>query len=432
MMSSKTVYRARCLRGSVALPGDKSISHRAALIAAIASGDSQLVNYSPSADCQSTLRCLRALGVSVASWPGRVHIRGCGLHGWRAPTATLDAGNSGTTMRLLAGLLAGQPFESVLTGDASLRRRPMRRIIDPLSKMGAEISAREDGRAPLRIRGTRLRPIAYQLPIASAQVKSCILLAGLLAHGTTRVTEPAVTRNHTEIMLGQFGARVEIADRTVAVTGPAELTGREYRIPGDLSSAAFLIAAALALPGSLIRLTGVGVNPTRTGFIELLQSLGAPIQWHNRRSWQDEPVADLIVRSAPLRAGRPLTIGGEMIPRLIDEIPILAVLATRIEGGVTIHDAQELRVKESDRIRTVAENLRRMGARVQEFPDGLHVPGPQSLRGALVNARGDHRIAMAFAIAGLMAAGETVIDSSEVVDISFPGFFRTLDDLVVR
>ncbi|RMG49940.1 MAG: 3-phosphoshikimate 1-carboxyvinyltransferase, partial [Acidobacteria bacterium] len=249
-MSSKTVYRARRLRGSAALPGDKSISHRAAMIAAIASGDSQLVNYSPSADCQSTLRCLRALGVSVVTSPGGVRIGGRGLHGWRAPDAPLDAGNSGTTMRLLAGLLAGQPFESVLTGDASLRRRPMRRIIEPLSEMGAEISAQRDGRAPLRIRGTRLRPIAYRLPVASAQVKSCILLAGLLARGTTLVTEPAVTRNHTEIMLEQFGARVEVTDRTVSVTGPAELTGREYRIPGDLSSAAFFIAAALALPGS--------------------------------------------------------------------------------------------------------------------------------------------------------------------------------------
>ncbi|MBI3952054.1 MAG: 3-phosphoshikimate 1-carboxyvinyltransferase [Acidobacteria bacterium] len=429
-MSSKTVYPTRRIWGAVTLPGDKSISHRAAMIAAISHGTSKLVNYAPSQDCQSTLGCLRALGVSIEPSGNAIQIHGRGLKGLQPPKEILDAGNSGTTIRLLSGILAGQPFESVLTGDESLRRRPMRRIIEPLTRMGAQITALEGGVAPLRIRGGALQPITYSLPVASAQVKSCLLLAGLFADGVTTVGEPAPTRNHTEIMLDHFGARVEVTDRTAAVTGPANLKGREYHIPGDISSAAFLIAAALALPDSTLRLKDIGVNATRSGFIDLLRRFGAAIELENRRAWQGEPVADLVVRSSRLRNPTQLTVGGDVIPTIIDEIPILAVLATQIDGGLSIRDAGELRVKESDRLRALADNLRQMGADVEEFEDGLSIPGPQPLRGAQIDSDGDHRIVMAFAIAGLLAAESTEIQSSEAVDISFPSFFELLEQVI--
>lgn len=402
------------------------------MIAAIAPGASHVLNYSPSEDGQSTLRCLSALGVSIDQSGSHVRIQGKGLKGLQAPTDILDAGNSGTTIRLLSGILAGQPFESTITGDASVQRRPMRRIMEPLMRMGAQIGARDGGYAPLRIGGGGLQPISYCLPVASAQVKSCVLLAGLFADGTTTVIEPAPTRNHTEIMLDHFGAHVEVTERTVAVTGPAQLKAGQYHVPGDMSSAAFFLAAALMLPDSLVRLTDVGVNATRTGFIDLLRPLGAIIEMENRRTWQGEPVADLVVRSSQFPNRNQLIVGGEIIPAIIDEIPILAVLATQMEGGLSIRDAAELRVKESDRIRTVANNLRRMGARVDEFDDGLRIPGRQQLRGAEIDSYGDHRIAMAFAVAGLVAAGATKIQSSDVAAVSFPHFYDWLEQVVER
>lgn len=431
-MSSKTVYPARRLRGAVTLPGDKSISHRAAMLAAIAEGPSTILNYSSSQDCHSTLRCLRALGVKIERSDNKLQILGGGLRGLQPPGEVLDAGNSGTTMRLLSGILAGQSFACAITGDDSLRRRPMKRIIEPLTRMGAQITAGEGGLAPLHIRGGVLQPITHSLAVASAQVKSCLLLAGLFAEGPTTVIEPAPTRNHTEIMLSQFGADVEVMDRAVTVRGPAELKGRGYHVPGDVSSAAFFIAAALALPDSVLRLRDVGVNPTRIGFIELLRQFGAGIELKNARTWQGEPVADLVVCSSSLRNPARLTVGGDVIPAIIDEIPILAVLATRMEGGLEIRDASELRVKESDRLRALADNLQRMGAKVEEFEDGLSIPGPQPLRGARVNSYGDHRIAMAFAIAGLMASEPTEIHASGAVDVSFPGFFDVLERVIER
>lgn len=402
------------------------------MVAAIAEGPSTLLNYSTSRDCHSTLECLRALGVKIEHLDSGIRILGQGLRGLRPPGEVLDAGNSGTTMRLLSGLLAGQPFESVITGDDSLRRRPMQRVVEPLIRMGAQITTSEGGLAPLRIRGAALRPITYALPVASAQVKSCILLAGLFAPGATTVIEPAPTRNHTEIMLSQFGAEVQVADQTITVRGQARLKGREYHIPGDVSSAAFLIAATLLLPDSALRLKDVGVNPTRMGFIQLLWRLGATIELENVRNWQGEPVADLFVRSSPLRNPARLTVGGNVIPAIIDEIPILAVLATQMEGGLVIRNAGELRVKESDRLRALADNLRRMGAEVEEFEDGLGIPGPQRLHGANVDAYGDHRIAMALAVAGLVATGATEIDASDLVDVSFPGFFDVLEQVIER
>lgn len=431
-MSSKTIDQARRVQGTVTLPGDKSIAHRAAMLAAVAEGRSRLFNYSPAEDCQRTLACLEALGVTLERTGAQVCIVGQGLNGWHAPQTMLDAGNSGTTIRLLAGLLAGQHFDSWITGDQSLQRRPMQRIIEPLTQMGARITARDGRFAPLHIHGGVLQPITYPLPMASAQVKSCILLAGLFAAGTTTVVEPAPTRDHTERMLNHFGVPVVTSNRTISVSGPARLRACEYHIPGDISSAAFLIAAALLLPDSMLRVKDVGVNPTRTGFIDLLRRCGASIELDNVRLWQGEPVADLIVRHSRLQSGLPRPLGGNLVAALIDEIPILAVMATQMEGGLTIREAGELRVKESDRLRALTDNLRRMGAVVEEFEDGLHIPGPQTLHGAQIDAYGDHRIAMAFAIAGLVARGPTQIDASEVAAVSFPDFFSVLEQIVQR
>ncbi len=431
-MSSKTIGPIRRIQGTLSVPGDKSLSHRVAMIAAISEGTSEVLNYASSQDCQSTLSCLKALGVNIDLAGRDIQIQGRGLGGLTVPSSILDAGNSGTTIRLLAGILAGQPFESTITGDSSLARRPMKRIIAPLTQMGAYINAREGGLTPLRIRGGDLQPITYTSPVSSAQVKSCLLLAGLYADGTTTVIEPAPTRNHTEIMFEHFGAHIEVADGGISVTGPAELKGGRYRVPGDPSSAAFFIAAALAVPGSLLRLTDVGVNPTRTGFIELLRQFGAVIERENARTWQGELVADLVVKSGRLQNANGVSIHGDILPTLIDEIPILAVLATQMEGGLTIREARELRVKESDRLHALAENLRRMGAEIEEFEDGLSISGPQDLHGATIDSYGDHRIAMAFAIAGLFAKGTTEIQSSDAVDISFPGFFDALERVVER
>jgi 3-phosphoshikimate 1-carboxyvinyltransferase len=426
-MPSATINPARALTGSVRLPGDKSISHRYAMLGAIAEGVTQINFFARSADCSSTVSCLAGLGVAFERKDDTVSVQGLGLTGLKPPALDLDAGNSGSTMRMLAGILAAQPFRSRLIGDASLSRRPMRRIIEPLTRMGAHITAEDGGRPPLVIEGCALVAIHYELPVASAQVKSAVLFAGLYTGGDTSVLEPAVTRDHTEIALEQFGAQVERQGRTITVAGGATLTGRKLYVPGDFSSAAFFIAAALALPESNLVIQNVGLNPTRTALLDLLVPMGGRVKVLNLDLVNGELIGDLHVESSELEGGE---IAIESVPGLIDELPVLAVLGTRMEQGLAFHGAAELRVKESDRLSAVAGNLRRMGAEVEEWPDGLRIPGHQKLHGAEIESHGDHRIAMAFAVAGLMAEGTTTIQGSDCVDISFPGFFELLAEHV--
>lgn len=424
------------------MPGDKSISHRAAMIAALAEGTSSISIFSTSADCAATLSCLAALGVGIKRDRNDLAINGAGLDGLRAAPDSLDCRNSGTTMRLLAGILAGQDFTSTLTGDESLRSRPMQRIIEPLRMMGAKITS-DDGRAPLVIQGHRgLQAITYELLVASAQVKSCILLAGLGADGRTEIIENETTRDHTERMLRSFGVPVEVGPaeregaRFAAVVGPARLAARNLAIPGDVSSAAFFLAAAALVPGSSLEISDVGVNPTRTLFLKQLRALGLDVEIGDLDDDQDEPTGVIRARgSRPKRSGNsdsPMMISGIIVPQLIDELPLLAVVGSQIQGGIEIRDAAELRVKESDRIATTAQNLRAMGADVEEFADGFRVAGPVNLRGAKIDPRGDHRIAMAFSVAGLLAEGETEITDSECVAVSFPEFFELLQSVVER
>ncbi len=421
---TRKIKPVKRLSGSVQFPGDKSISHRYAMLGAIARGVTEIHFFSPSLDCQSTLDCLAQLGVKIERRDKVVTVHGAGLEGLRAPSAALDAGNSGSTMRMLAGVLAGQPFRSVLAGDASLSRRPMQRVVEPLARMGARVRSAEGGRPPLEIEGGTLKPIHYELPVPTAQVKSAVLFAGLFAEGETEVVEPAATRDHTEIALEQMGAEISRHRRTIQVRGRARLEGKKLYVPGDISSSAFFLAAALIVPESNLVVQNVGLNPTRTALLDVLVPMGGRVKVLNVESLNGELLGDLHVESSRLRGGEvPL----EWIPRLIDELPVLAVLGTQTEEGISFRGAAELRVKESDRIGAVAENLRRMGAEVEEFPDGLRVAGRQTLRGAEVESFGDHRIAMAFAIAGLVAQGTTVIRDPECVEISFPGFFEMLD-----
>jgi len=431
--------------GTVRLPGDKSISHRAAIVAALAKGESRLRNYSTSADCESTLSCLRQLGVDLEHSGNEVLINGVGLDGLRAPATALDCGNSGTTMRLLAGILAGQRFDSIMTGDESLRARPMQRIVEPLRMMGASVSS-QDGRAPLVISRRRpLHAIEYELLIASAQVKSCILLAGLYADGRTEVIENETTRDHTERMLRWFGVPLEtgaaerygLDARYAAVRRPAQLQARDVAIPGDISSAAYFIAAAALLPESSLEVSGVGVNPTRIQFVKQLQAFGLDVSVTDSAEESNEPVGTVQVRG--LRESQivesqntPIMINGSLVPQLIDELPLLAVVGTQLDGGLEIREAAELRLKESDRIATTVQNLRVMGAEVAEFDDGLRVASRARLCGARIDPRGDHRIAMAFAVAALLAEGETEIDDAGCVAISFPEFFELLESVVQR
>jgi len=427
---TKKIKPAKHLAGTLRLPGDKSISHRYAMLAAIAEGPSEIHFFSPAADCQSTLECLAKLGAEIKRENQTVKIRGRGLRGLRACAAALDAGNSGSTVRMLSGILAAQPFRSVLTGDASLSRRPMKRVVEPLSRMGARIRTGEGGRLPLEIdpaeTGT-LTPTRYELPVPSAQVKSAILLAGLYAPGETEVVEPAATRDHTEIALEQMGVDIGRHGRTIAVRGPARLEGRKLYVPGDISSAAFFLIGALIVSDSSLVLQNVGLNPTRTELLDVLVRMGGRIRVQDPDLLNGELLGDVRVESSRIEGGE---IAPESIPGLIDELPVLAVLGTQTERGLSFHGAQELRVKESDRIAAVAGNLRRMGAEVEEFPDGLAVRGKQRLRGADVDSYGDHRIAMAFAVAGLVAQGTTTVRDSACVDISFPGFFDTLASVV--
>lgn len=413
------------------------------MIGAMANGVSRIENYSTSADCASTLSCLRQLGVEIERRGTEVTIYGRGADGLGIPDAPLDCGNSGTTMRLLAGILAGQDFISTLTGDASLRSRPMKRIIAPLEMMGARISS-HDGQAPLKIQGRqRLRAIDYELLVASAQVKSCILLAGLNAEGKTTVIENELTRDHTERMLHWFGLSVETGDAErepehagfARVTGPARLRPRDVSVPGDISSAAYLIAAAALLSESFLEVSDICVNPTRIVFVEKLRAIGLDITIGDAREESNEPVGLIRVRGqAHLieHSETPLIVNGSEIAQLIDELPLLAVVGSQTPGGIEVRDAKELRVKESDRIAATVENLRRMGAQVEEFEDGLRVEGSVELRRAKIDPQGDHRIAMAFAIAALLAEGESEIEDADCVAVSFPGFFELLENIVER
>ncbi|MBE3588721.1 MAG: 3-phosphoshikimate 1-carboxyvinyltransferase [Thermoanaerobacteraceae bacterium] len=422
----------RALKGEVRVPGDKSISHRAVMLGALAEGDTCIENFLMGADCLATVRCLSALGVSFTGPDdrGRLTVHGRGAGALREPEDVLDAGNSGTTMRLLLGILAGLPFFSVITGDASLRRRPMKRVTDPLSRMGADIRGRQEGNlAPLAVRGGTLQGMEYTSPVASAQVKSALLLAGLLAAGQTSVTEPAPSRDHTERMLQYFGAIIHRAGRTTRITGGQALHGRPVTVPGDISSAAFFMVAAAVVPGSAVTIRDVGVNPTRDGIIQVLKEMGADIEVFNIHEQGGEPVADVRVRHSRLRG---VTVAGDLIPRLIDEIPVLAVAGALAEGELVVRDAAELKVKESNRIATVAVELKKFGVDIQELPDGLRVRGGRPLTGARCESHGDHRIAMAMTVAGLAARGKTVIQGAECMDVSFPGFDGILASLRVE
>jgi 3-phosphoshikimate 1-carboxyvinyltransferase len=421
--TAKTILRAKRLAGSIRVPGDKSISHRYGMLAAIAEGTSQIHSFAESVDCQSTLDCLKKLGVKVDRQANEVTIEGAGLDGLQASAGPLDAGNSGSTIRMLSGILSGQPFRTLIGGDASLSRRPMKRIIEPLTRMGARIQSSEGGLPPLTIEGGGLVPIHYELPVASAQVKTAVLFAGLYAEGLSEVVEPHLTRDHSEIALKQFGVEVVRHDRTLSVRGRSRLWAQELTVPGDISSAAFLVVAGLLVPGSKLTFRDIGLNPTRTEIMDFLRSIGGDISVLNCERRNGELVGSVRVKAGPLRGGE---IPVEAVPGLIDELPVLAVLGTQTENGLIFRGAQELRVKESDRIAAVAENLRRMGAEVEEFPDGMRIPGRQRLHGAEILSYSDHRIAMAFSIAGLIADGVTTIDDSDCVRISFPSFFETL------
>lgn len=424
--TQRQIRPARSLRGVIRLPGDKSISHRYAMLAAISNGESRIRNYSTGADCQSTLGCLQSLGVSVRQAEGEVIIRGRGPGGLQAPAGPLDAGNSGSTIRMLAGILAAQPFVTRIGGDESLSRRPMQRIMKPLAEMGAVIFAREGRFPPLEIHGGPLRPIGYTSPVPSAQVKTCVLFAGLFADGVTSVKEPVRTRDHSELALREFGAEVDVEGRTVIIRGPARLEGRHLTVPGDLSSAAFFLVAALMIPGSELVIEGIGLNPTRSALIDFLVAMGASIRVHRVTRQGGEVCGDIEVKASPVRGG---VIEKELTASLIDEIPVLAVLGAASEQGLTVRDAAELRVKETDRIATVADNLGRMGVKIDVAADGFHVPGRQRFHGARVDSFGDHRIAMAFAVAALAADEETIIDNAQAASVSFPEFYATLSSI---
>jgi 3-phosphoshikimate 1-carboxyvinyltransferase len=430
-VAKQIVRRARTISGSLEVPGDKSISHRYAMLAALAEGPSEITHFSAAADCRSTLDCLSRLGAKIVAKGDTVRITGAGLGGLRKSRRALDAGNSGTTMRLLAGILSGQEFRSTVDGDASLRRRPMRRVMDPLTKMGARFAARDGGFAPLEIDGAKLSAIEYTLPVPSAQVKSAVLLAGLFAHGVTSVIEPIRTRDHTELALAEFGARVDHEGRAIRVHGRPHLKGRSLVVPGDLSSAVFFLTAAMVLPESSIVVHNVGLNPTRSAVLDVLGTMGAPVSLISVRIENGELVGDVAVSHEPLKGG---VIEGDVIAQLIDELPAIAVLGPYTEQGIEIRNAAELRVKESDRIAALAENLRRMGAEVEELPDGLRVAGRSAgrLHGAEIDPHGDHRMAMAFAVAALGAEGDTIIRDAECAAVSYPEFFNTLERLVER
>lgn len=415
-----TIEKLKPFQAVIRVPGDKSISHRSAMIGSIANGITTVENFLPGEDCLSTVNCMRQLGVEIeAISPTSLRIHGRGLRGLIEAGDYLDVGNSGTTIRLLSGLLAGQNFFSVLTGDASIRRRPMARVAIPLREMGAQIWGRDGDRlAPLAIKGGQLKAIDYQSPVASAQVKSAVLLAGLYADGETSVTEPALSRDHTERMLAGFGGNIKVEGLTAAVK-PGELTGQQVVVPGDISSAAFFLAAAAIIPGSRITVQDMGLNPTRTGILDVLTAMGAKITVINERIISGEILGDVSVESDGLKG---VEIGGDLIPRLIDEIPVLAVAGAMAEGQTVIRDAGELKVKESNRLQAIATELTRFGADIRETEDGLLIKGAKKYQGAVCESYHDHRIAMACTLMGLVAAGTTVVKNPECINISFPGF----------
>ena len=434
------VQPARRIMGQAQVPGDKSISHRAALLGALAQGETRIGGFLQAQDCLATLRCLEAMGVQIQpsaserSGSDDLVVLGQGLYGLHKPPGPLDCGGSGTTMRLIAGILAGQPFASTLTGNDALRRRPMDRIVEPLQRMGAHITGSDEGRLPpLQIEGGPLHGMVYHLPMASAQVKSAILLAGLYAKQPTVIHEPGPARDHTERMLSAMGVQIEINDSVIAMTAPLakgqELQPLDIQVPGDFSSAAFLMVAACIVPESKLRLQGVNTNPTRTGLLDVLLKMGARIALENQRVLGGEPMADLVIESGPLHGG---VVEGSLVPRMIDEFPILAVAATQAHGQTVIRDAAELRVKESDRIASVSQELARMGAHIEEHPDGFTITGPTPLHGALLDSHRDHRLAMSLAVAGLIARGETAIQGAESIDDSFPGFQALLSSICER
>lgn len=428
----KKITRITGLKGTLTVPGDKSISHRAIMFGSLAEGTTIIHGFLKGADCLSTINCFRKMGISIEEKEDTIYVHGKGLHGLHKPEETLDVGNSGTTTRLISGILAGQNFDTVLSGDASLNSRPMGRIMKPLSMMGADITSIHDtGCAPLSIKGRSLNAIHYDSPVASAQVKSCVLLAGLYANGKTSVTEPALSRDHTERMLRSFGANIVSDKNTCTITPPETLHGQHIEVPGDISSAAFFIVAALITPNSEITINNVGINDTRAGILKVCQDMGADITLLNAREEGGEPVADLLVKTSSLRG---TIVEGDIIPALIDELPVIALMACFAKGQTIIKDAHELRVKESDRIAIMTENLGAMGADIIDTDDGFIINSRSdntipALHGASINCSMDHRIAMTFAIAGLNADGETIITDSDCVDVSYPGFFTQLEQL---
>lgn len=431
-MSVKEIKAMGALKGEVQIPGDKSISHRAVMLGSIARGTTEISHFLSGADCLSTIHCFQKMGIEIEQSKDLVLVHGRGLRGLKAPQGILDTGNSGTTTRLICGILSGQDFSSVLSGDDSLNSRPMKRIMDPLNQMGARITSIQDNNcAPLRIEPGTLHGIRYVSPVASAQVKSSVLLAGLYADSPVSVTEPVLSRNHTELMLGSFGADISSelhadGSATASVSPCAELYGQKIQVPGDISSAAYFIAAGLLVPGSRLLVKNVGINPTRAGFLEICRKMGADIGYLNRQSQGGEETADLLVTPKPLTG---TVIEGAVIPSLIDEIPILAVMAAFAEGTTVIRDAAELKVKETNRIQTVTENLLAMGAEIIPTEDGMIIHGTGALKGTQIQSHLDHRIAMAFSVAALAAEGTTTILGSQCVDVSYPGFFAQLMDL---
>lgn len=430
-MQPMTTLPARQLRGEITVPGDKSISHRSIMMGSLANGTTRITNFLRGEDNFSTMKAFRAMGVPIDDDGQSVMVRGVGLHGLQEPVDVLDCGNSGTTIRLMTGLLSGQRFFTVLTGDQYLRKRPMKRVSEPLRRMGAQIAGRSQGTmAPLAITGSPLNGIIYDSPIASAQVKSALMLAGLYAAGETKVTEPSLSRDHSERMFKFFGADLDALPNGVVVRGGAELRGQEIVVPGDISSAAFFLVAALIVPGSELLIRNVGINPTRTGVIDILQAMGGDISLLEPREVSGEPVADLLVRSSQLKG---IAIGGDMVPRAIDEFPAISIAAALAEGTTVIRDARELRVKETDRIAAMAANLRAIGAgSIEETEDGMVIQGAETLAGGTVTSYGDHRIAMALSIAALASRSAVVVDDVSCVATSFPGFYQLLDKVAVR
>ena len=425
---NETVSPAKSIEGVITLPGDKSISHRYGMLGGIAQGVTTIHNYSTGADCQSTLGCMAALGARVERSDGKVIIHGGALH---EPAGQLDAGNSGSTIRMLSGILAAQPFNTRIGGDESLSVRPMDRIIRPLADMGAQIeghqiSGRNGSFPPLTIRGRHLHGIDYTLPMASAQVKSCVLLAGLFAEGDTIVREPIRTRDHTEIALAEFGAEIEVHQRVIKLTAGARLTGRELVVPGDLSSATFFLVAALLMPEASLVIHNVGLNPTRSALLDFLTGVGASIKVIDVKQSGGELIGSLRIRASKIKGG---VIEGALTAGLIDEIPALAILGASSEGGLVVRDAAELRVKETDRIAAIESNLKRMGVSIETTPDGFHIPGGQRFHAAEIDSAGDHRIAMAFSVAALAADGPSTIQGAESAGVSFPEFFSTLREI---